>query len=51
VISNGGDEYARVSQLATPEQEILNLADAHWFSTGATDDRPAPATPVQRTAA
>jgi GDP-mannose 6-dehydrogenase len=51
VITNGGEEYAGVSQLATPEQEILNLAGAHWFATGTTDDRPAPATPVQRTAA
>jgi GDP-mannose 6-dehydrogenase len=51
VIANGGDEYARVSQLATPEQEILNLAGARWFSTATTDDRPATPTPAQRTAA
>jgi GDP-mannose 6-dehydrogenase len=51
VITNDGDEYARVAQLAAREQEIVNLAGAHWFSTGTADDRPAAATPVQRTAA
>jgi GDP-mannose 6-dehydrogenase len=51
VITNDGDEYARVAKLAAPEQEIVNLAGAHWFSAGTTNDRPAPATPVQRTAA
>jgi len=50
VISNNGTEYARVSELANPEQEIINLAGAHWLSTGTVEKSAAPK-PVQRTAA
>lgn len=50
VIANNDDEYARVPELANPEQEIVNLAGVRWLSTETLDTAASP-NPVQRTAA
>ncbi len=50
VIANSGKEYARVPELANPDQEIVNLAGARWLSTETQDNSASP-NPVQRTAA
>jgi GDP-mannose 6-dehydrogenase len=51
VITNSGEEYARVAELANPEQEIINLAGAHWLSIETVNHHCASPNPVQRTAA
>lgn len=50
VITNCGQEYARVPELAMPGQEVVNLADGQWLSTERMDSSASPS-PVPKIAA